>query len=303
MRVTRNPSAAGTSARRRSAFTLIELLVVIAIIAILAAILFPVFAQARDKARQTACLSNMKQMGLGFMMYVQDFDETFPGNLQCMPPINGGSTSDTRVPFDRQIFPYTKNDQIFTCPSDHENRAAASNGGLHFWDGSYRARAIPRSYSYVGTIDTAQANGRDANSGLSTYTGNVGPAGTPPVARTLSQIDQPSSTIGLVENWPREETSVQDSAYVGSPHGSGFIGCDLWKLAGRTPGATMPSPDALPNSCSGNRNKLPTVGHASGTGSNYMMCDGSAKYRTYRQVRANDFYLFKLLKPAQTFTP
>jgi prepilin-type N-terminal cleavage/methylation domain-containing protein len=66
------------SVRRRSAFTLIELLVVIAIIAILAAILFPVFAQAREKARQAACLSNLKQIGTGVMMYVQDYDETFP---------------------------------------------------------------------------------------------------------------------------------------------------------------------------------------------------------------------------------
>ena len=65
----------------KKAFTLIELLVVIAIIAILAAILFPVFAQAREKARQTSCLSNLKQIGLGLMMYTQDYDETYPMNL------------------------------------------------------------------------------------------------------------------------------------------------------------------------------------------------------------------------------
>ena len=63
---------------KRSAFTLIELLVVIAIIAILAAILFPVFAQAREKARSASCLSNVKQIGLGAMMYTQDFDEAYP---------------------------------------------------------------------------------------------------------------------------------------------------------------------------------------------------------------------------------
>src|SRR5258708_24865158 len=66
------------STKKPRAFTLIELLVVIAIIAILAAILFPVFAQAREKARQTVCLSNLKQMGLAVMMYVQDYDENYP---------------------------------------------------------------------------------------------------------------------------------------------------------------------------------------------------------------------------------
>ena len=66
--------------RRRRGFTLIELLVVIAIIAILAAILFPVFAQARESARKASCISNTKQLGLGVMMYAQDFDETYPCN-------------------------------------------------------------------------------------------------------------------------------------------------------------------------------------------------------------------------------
>ena len=72
--------------RNRRGFTLIELLVVIAIIAILAAILFPVFAQAREKARQTTCLSNMKQMGTAIMMYVQDYDEVTPANRTAGAP-------------------------------------------------------------------------------------------------------------------------------------------------------------------------------------------------------------------------
>ena len=88
--------------RRRTGFTLIELLVVIAIIAILAAILFPVFARAREKARQASCLSNVKQQGVAVMMYVQDYDEAFPIDLY-------GWVVALR--------PYTKNEQIWVCPS------------------------------------------------------------------------------------------------------------------------------------------------------------------------------------------
>jgi len=74
----------------KRAFTLIELLVVIAIIAILAAILFPVFAQASEKARQASCLANLKQLGLGLMMYSQDFEEVMPTAFASIPPNNGG---------------------------------------------------------------------------------------------------------------------------------------------------------------------------------------------------------------------
>jgi len=100
---------------QRKAFTLIELLVVIAIIAILAAILFPVFAQARDKARQASCLSNAKQMGLAFMQYCQDYDEIYPPSRTVSAPCDGGTRL---VPWDRNIEPYTKNRNIFQCPSD-----------------------------------------------------------------------------------------------------------------------------------------------------------------------------------------
>jgi prepilin-type N-terminal cleavage/methylation domain-containing protein len=291
--------------RRRTvtprAFTLIELLVVIAIIAILAAILFPVFAQARDKARQTACLSNIKQIGLGFMMYVQDNDETYPPCLLAVPTINGGSTGDTRIPYDQQIAPYVKNDQVYACPGDMQDRVGPPYAGISWWNGAYSTRGLIRSYGYVANITTRDGN-RDLNTGLSTYVGNVGINGTPPVPRPLAEIVEPSNTIALVEMWPAQTGTATDSSFVGTPSGSGFVGCDLWKLAGRKPGSTNPV-DVLPPGCSNPENRKPTVGHVGGTGSNYMMCDGSAKYRTWSQVRANDFYMFKMRKPTAVVTP
>jgi prepilin-type N-terminal cleavage/methylation domain-containing protein len=105
--------------RRQRAFTLIELLVVIAIIAILAAILFPVFAQARESARQTTCLSNNKQIGLTVAMYMQDYDNTFPSQpSDSMLTVAAGGKIPT---YYDELLPYAKNQQIWICPSDLPN--------------------------------------------------------------------------------------------------------------------------------------------------------------------------------------
>ncbi len=104
---------------RRRGFTLIELLVVIAIIAILAAILVPVFARAREKARQSSCSSNLKQIGLAIMMYAQDYDECYP--IRYTLPLNSPLWQDL-------VQPYTKNTQLFICPSKGGTNWASAYG-------------------------------------------------------------------------------------------------------------------------------------------------------------------------------
>jgi prepilin-type N-terminal cleavage/methylation domain-containing protein/prepilin-type processing-associated H-X9-DG protein len=112
--------------RLHKGFTLIELLVVIAIIAILAAILFPVFAKVREKARQTSCLSNMKQMGLAFTQYSQDYDEKYPNGINWYDPGGNGWAGE--------VYPYVKSTQVFLCPDDssqgHSSYAYNSNNVL-----------------------------------------------------------------------------------------------------------------------------------------------------------------------------
>jgi prepilin-type N-terminal cleavage/methylation domain-containing protein/prepilin-type processing-associated H-X9-DG protein len=120
------------SSRSHRAFTLIELLVVIAIIAILAAILFPVFAAAREKARQTSCLSNMNQLGKGFILYSDDWDDGLPGscpwtsgknqdsNWDWVGMTRWGSACDAThpmLPEKGSIFPYVKTVNVYLCPS------------------------------------------------------------------------------------------------------------------------------------------------------------------------------------------
>ena len=135
---------------RREAFTLIELLVVIAIIAILAAILLPVFAAARERARQTTCSSNLKQIGLAILQYSQDYDELYPmGSMQIMNAQgstncpnrsqnwcdNGGGVLSTM--WMDLVYPYTKSAQVFVCPSGPNGADAQQWGtGGNSWCGN-----------------------------------------------------------------------------------------------------------------------------------------------------------------------
>jgi prepilin-type N-terminal cleavage/methylation domain-containing protein/prepilin-type processing-associated H-X9-DG protein len=115
-----------TKLRRRGAFTLIELLVVIAVIAILAAILFPVFARARESGRRAACQSNLKQIGLGLLQYSQDYDEQMIADWYG--PTGSPNDSDaSNYKWMDAAYPYLKSEQIFVCPSDTPDTTAGNS--------------------------------------------------------------------------------------------------------------------------------------------------------------------------------
>ncbi len=188
---------------RRRGFTLIELLVVIAIIAILAAILFPVFAKAREKARQTSCLSNMKQLTLGMLMYAQDYDEKW-----C-PGYRGGGGYDPVTKTNRtgwyawwgNIYPYVKNAQIYSCPS--------AGGTVDY---SYNPWVVTRGYGDFGASANLMATLQEPASVLLLFEvwagtrpcgypiGNVA-AGSSPWCRARAAAD--ARPKGWPYNWER----------------------------------------------------------------------------------------------------
>ena len=185
---------------KRSGFTLIELLVVIATIAILAAILFPVFAKAREKARQASCLSNVKQMMLGVLSYAQDYDEKMPSqwmlNTSPTHTVIGQATPTNYYTWPELIMAYTKNDQIFQCPS--KQFATMIN-----------YQSYPTAYMYTAF-----------NPATSTPLGMMSPAGA-----AMATITQPSTTILLFDGW-------------GTMDSGGWTANSLANLLSGTPDAT-----------------------------------------------------------------
>ncbi len=170
-----------------SGFTLIELLVVIAIIAILAAILFPVFAQAREKARQTMCLSNMKQISLAVMMYVQDYDEVTPlaYHNAATGDANGVDTNFYESWW-AMIYPYNKNNQVTSCPSNPNNKFPVSS--------IVDARLGLKASYGVNTFDFSHVKGA--------FSRDPGFQGDPSdtVSVSLADMVAPAQLIGVVEH-------------------------------------------------------------------------------------------------------
>ena len=208
----------------KRAFTLIELLVVIAIIAILAAILFPVFAQARDKARQTSCLSNQKQLALGTLMYIQDYDETFPRSVYVVAPNIAFSAYDA-------IGPYLKNIQIFQCPS--------ATPGVN-WRARVAAIGLQSpNFQFVGFVPNLGVFGEYL-------------CGTPfnkqTPAQSLAAMQAPVDTILFFDGWMRNTTVLDWFNFLGDArHNDGTTMCfadghSKWFRFGATlPGGITPA--------------------------------------------------------------
>jgi prepilin-type processing-associated H-X9-DG protein len=198
------------------------LLVVIAIIAILAAILFPVFAQARDRARQAGCLSNCKQIGLALMMYVQDYEETFPvdhGDVEFnqayfTSPLWPGWISNV-------LIPYEKSEQIYFCPSG--DKSLAAGWGFGQWrgqpnpsiDANYAGQypTVTYSYNYLAT------------------TSPVTPSYINP--RSLASLDEPANIAVMWDSVnPWTDCLVTSSCFVYYRDVSAFLEKD-WQFGGR----------------------------------------------------------------------
>ena len=166
-----------TNDSRKHGFTLIELLVVIAIIAILAAILFPVFAKAREKARQTSCLSNLKQLSLAMLMYTQDYDETWPMSYYFDAGYANEYGWDFHLNYNTGatelglIGPYTKNGQIQACPS----APGLAGSGRPYTGYGYNT-------TYIGGA------------------AGEGPGGSTRLSASLASIQKPSETILLADS-------------------------------------------------------------------------------------------------------
>jgi len=223
-----------TQKETSAAFTLIELLVVIAIIAILAAILFPVFAKVREKARQISCLSNEKQLGLGVMQYVQDNEETYPpGNVAP------DSNSITGRGWASQLYPYVKSTSVFKCPDDPTTP-----------DTSVNPPRVPVSYA----LNTHMSN-------CIAWTAFPRPNGT-----TLSALNAPASTVELVEvqgnvadvtNPNEQDSTVVDGEY--SPHNQGRYATGAFPLEAASMNGGSPVPPPVHND---GANYLAADGHA-----------------------------------------
>jgi prepilin-type N-terminal cleavage/methylation domain-containing protein/prepilin-type processing-associated H-X9-DG protein len=248
---------------REKGFTLIELLVVIAIIAILAAILFPVFAQARDKARSASCLSNCKQIGIAYHLYVQDYDGNVP--VHCNRKVGSATGVDKYLEnscypgwISNVLRPYEKSPNIYYCPSKNLS-------GTGFF-------VEPRHNPTVNQADPLNPKGVTPSTGRNiTYTYNengVGHQDSPLAGRNEAAFQEPSNLAVL---WDSVNTWT-DCWFANS-------GCSIWNQRdlcwyyGKLPGMT---------GCAG-KNPSSTAWHQGGQ--NFVFLDGHAKFARWDNLR------------------
>ncbi len=188
----------------RRGFTLIELLVVIAIIAILAAILFPVFARARENARRASCQSNLKQIALGIMQYTQDYDETFPRAVTV--PTTAAANTGFPYGWADAIQPYLKSTQIFQCPSEAEppssnpvDIAATGSYNDYWYNRMLHGTSQAAIVSVAQTVMNGDGNGNSGRYNSNGCTSNAGTTGSSPDIGLAGAATALCATAGFLD--------------------------------------------------------------------------------------------------------
>jgi prepilin-type N-terminal cleavage/methylation domain-containing protein/prepilin-type processing-associated H-X9-DG protein len=228
---------------KKKGFTLIELLVVIAIIAILAAILFPVFAKAREKARQITCASNEKQLGLGFLQYSQDYDEKWP---QMGGNPNGNTLGQG---WGGQIYSYVKATGVYHCPDDPTTVPSGTT-------------AYPISYAAnLSLLRTDSGGTSDPHPGSSLAVDN-----SPSMTVLVSEVSGITANVSATNEMP--DVSQNSSVANGSASVYPFASAMGTEFGSEATG--------ILGGVASTGNYTNTARH--GTGSNFLMCDGHVKW-------------------------
>lgn len=257
--------------RRERGFTLIELLIVVAIIAIIAAVLFPVFGRARENARRSACSSNLKQIGLGLMQYVQDYDEKMPFTYApnafnfANPALAAGPSAidpagSAKFNFLEAIYPYVGSRQVYVCPSATTDPTSATP--------SMGNEYIPTTLSNTSYLGNAVV--------IPNLIMPTGAATNRPM-RHIATIPQPAQIIWIQEWWFRSNAARCMPRY---GTGAGAAKYNIWhEYNAGTPryGDGIAEDEGMTNRHFG--------------GGNLLFCDGHVKWTKAKSLRSGDFGL------------